>query len=849
MNYLLKAERYSHGVRLSGYTRELFQKLLHFLERLELKEPNRDQWGRVTMELKKRYYGLREDHREIFIHRNNFKDLLGYLTNIGVPEDRIEIVDIPIPAAEPAVFRVKDHLVPRDYQVPIIEALVNTEYSRRLDLYTGYGKDQPLTAKIKTPGGWTTMGEIQVGDKITAWDGTTTKVTGVYPQGKRTVFKLTFADGRTTRAGGQHLWKVYTTNAYSTDGWSIQTTEELLRLKNLKGARVYVPLCLSEEGVDQPLPIPPYTLGVILGDGGLTSGVSISKGDPEIFEHLQAELPEGLRLVECDNITKRVAGTGRVGGNAYRTALQELGLFGKKSIEKFIPEIYKRGSTQQRLELLQGILDTDGHAQKAGTVTFYSSSYRLAKDVQYLVRSLGGIARLGVKEPKYTYNGETRKGNTAYRVNIRFTQPSALFRLTRKKERMNDENQYAKNLKLRLEAVEVDGYEETRCISIEHPDHLYITDEFIVTHNTMSALSALARLGVRGVVMIQPKYFGIWIKALRETYEDIEGRYCTVSGSSELKALMEQAAEGELRYDIIIISMVTYRAYLEAYERFGEAITEIGYLCPPPRFHELLGAGVQINDEIQDDPGLVFRTDIFTNIAKQFYLSATPYTGNAMVTRMIDVMLPEETQCPLPEYNSYINTVAMVYSDPGITKGDYLTPFKNTYNHARYETRMLKKRRRLDRYFAMVRRLVYGLYVKDRIPGQKLLVLCATVKFIEALTRYLQQEFPDLVVGQHVAGSDPRKLQTNDITVSTIKSAGTGQDIIDLREVLLLQATDSKKDNIQILGRLRPLKNFPEHTPRLTYLVCADIPQQIRYYTNKQEHFRGRVKSHRTMRI
>lgn len=366
---------------------------------------------------------------------------------------------------------------------------------------------------------------------------------------------------------------------------------------------------------------------------------------------------------------------------------------------------------------------------------------------------------------------------------------------------------------------------------------------------TACALAALVDLGCRTVVMIPPKYFGIWEREIQNLLPDTVKRLMPVAGTNALKALIETALSGDLQDDIFLISSATYRAYIDAYEHHRQAITTLGYPVPPPRFHEAIGAGVQINDEFQDDPGLVFRTDLFTNIQKQIYLSATPYTGSEYVTKMINVMIPEHTACPLPEWDSYIDVIALTYDDPEVKRKDYLTPFKNSYNHARYETRMLKAKRRRNRYFAMVKRIVDGVFIKDREPGQKCLILCATVEFIKELTKYLNTAYPDLKVGMHVSGSDYRKLMANDITVSTIKSSGTGVDIPDLREVIKLHATDSKKDNMQVLGRLRHLKNYPDRSPRLTYLVCHQIPQQIRYYQNKKGHFDGRVKSHRTMRL
>lgn len=502
---LLRIERYSHGARVSKYSRDLYPKLTHFLEQLALKEPRRLPRGGMVMELKKRFYGATEDRREIYVHRNTVPSLINYLKERGIASKRIEFVDIPLPETEPVKLKVHDRFVPRDYQVPIIETLSDPLYSRRLDLQTGLGK-------------------------------------------------------------------------------------------------------------------------------------------------------------------------------------------------------------------------------------------------------------------------------------------------------------------------------------------------------TLCALMAVTAIGKRVVIMLPPKYFGIWIKALDETYQNIEGRYTTVSGSAELQQLIEMGVEHTLDYDLILVSSVTYRNYIESYERLGEGIVERGYLVPPTRFHECIRAGVQINDEIQEDPGLVFRTDVFTNVAKQMYLSATPFTGSEFVTRMIDHMLPAETQCPLPDLDVYINVVGILYNDT-VTPKDYLVPYKNTYNHARYEKRMLKSKRRQQRYFEMVAKIVNGIYITSREPGQKLLILCATVAFIHKLTKYLQDLHPDLQIGAHVAGSDYRKLQTNDITVSTIKSAGTGQDIINLRETLLLQATGSEKDNIQILGRLRRLRDWKDVTPRMTYLACMDIPQAMRYHLSKREYFDGRVLNHKVMRI
>lgn len=859
MDPLIRAERYSHGVRLFGYNRETFIKLTSFLEGLSLKEPKKMPHGGMIMELKKKYYGLTADYRELYIHRHHFEELLNYLVGRGVDPSRISQTLREAPAYVPAEYVVKEFYKLFDYQEIIVDELVDELYSRRLDLQTGKGKAAPLDAKIRIPGGWSTMGEMELGTKIIAPDGTETEVTGIFPQGITPVMRVTFGDGRSTECCPEHLWKVFYVNASPDKRWRVVNTMEMFRLINMPNPRVYVQLIEPEVQPAKDFPIPPYTLGVILGDGHIGEKVvQISKEDQDLFGFIEEELIPGHRLnVRTAKDRCHTRGISRTdtstGTNAYVTALTSMGLAGVTSSGKFIPEEYFEGSRDQRLALLQGLMDTDGTANSlktGGAISFCSTSYRLATGVQYLVRSLGGIASISVRHTQYTHNGVKKNGQVSYDVNIRYKKPSELFRIARKKERTNDEGQYCANLKLRVKSIEFVGQKETQCISVAHEERLYVTDDFIVTHNTLSALSAVARLKCRTIAMVYPKYFGIWEKALKETYEDIDGRYVTVSGSDELKTLIQRGLNNDLPWDFYIVSNVSYRSYIEAFEKFGEdAMEDLGFMVPPHRFHETIGFGCQINDEYQDDPALAFRIDMYTNVKKQIFLSATPFTGNPYVSRMIDVQLPRFTHCTLPAYDAYAEVISLFYGDVTVKPRDYLTPYKNTYNHARYETQMLKHKTRLATYFAMVKRIVQRLYASDHKPKQKMLILCSTVVFIQKLTQYLQKEFPQLQIGGHYSGSDPKLLQENNITVSTIKSAGTGQDIINLREVLLLQATGSERDTEQIKGRLRKLKDYPEVTPQLTYLVCTNIPQHIRYDNLHKADFEGKCKSHKTMRI
>lgn len=694
---VLKAERYTHGVRLFGYSRETYYRIEGFLKKLELREPKKLPHGRMTMELKKKYYGVFEDLSEIYIHVNSFVPLLDYLETKGIPRNNVQIKEIPVPTPLPAEFEVFEKYVLRDYQELIHEDITEKpHHSARVDLFTGYGKATSNETPVRIPSGWKPMGEIVVGDTVIGRHSQPTTVTGVYPQGEVALYRVTFEDGRSSEVCGEHLWQVHI-------GGENHVIDTNAISKVLESETVGIPLCVNT--------------------------------DPN-------------KVQELMTLTKG---------------------------HYFIGAIPLKGYTQGRII---NTLD--------------------------LFHSMGYIA--SVKNDVLSYDG------------------------------LQDY--------LDIVSIKPIPTAQATCITVDAPDNLFLIGDYVVTHNTLISLYSAKTLGHRVMVMLPPKYFGLWEEALDNTYKDIQMRYVRVSGSPDLKVLIDKVQAGELTdVDVFLVSNITYRNYIEAFENNNGVIEQLGYNVTPFRFHELLGIGLQINDEIQEDPGLLFRIDMYTNVAKQIYLSATPFTGNDYVTKMIDVMLPESTKVRLPKYESYIDCVGVLYNDIGIRPKDYLTPFKNTYNHARYETVMRDRPKRLKQYFEMIDRLVEGLYSKDRLPGQKLLILCSTVAFIELMVEHLTKRFPDLGVYGYTSGSSYEKLLASDITVSTIKSAGTGVDIPNLREVLLCQATDSKKDSIQILGRLRPLRDFKDVTPRLTYLCCENIPHHCRYARNKEKHLEGRTKS------
>jgi lipopolysaccharide biosynthesis glycosyltransferase len=355
-------------------------------------------------------------------------------------------------------------------------------------------KHQPLHSKIKVIGGWKTMGEMKIGDEVCTPDGGTAKVIGVYDKGKKPIYKITFADGRTAESTSEHLWKIYHENwrydwkrNLSKDPWKIWSLDQII---NYSSKRPFsIPLTEPTYGKKTALPIPPYLLGALLGNGSFSENQSIqfSTMNNTLIEKINSLLIEGYSLKEGGHHNYRLTHPNEFKKEQYyMDALDNLGLWGKLSNNKFIPEIYKEASAQDRLELLRGLMDTDGYAGKSGSVAYYTVSEQLANDAQYIVRSLGGMCKINKKtrgQRPLPQGRMSSKESTVYTCLIRHDHPENFFTLSYKMEhaRRRDKNIFRK---LNIVSIEPVGECDVRCILIDSPEHLYITDDFVVTHNT-----------------------------------------------------------------------------------------------------------------------------------------------------------------------------------------------------------------------------------------------------------------------------------------------------------------------------------------------------------------------------
>jgi len=361
----------------------------------------------------------------------------------------------------------------------------------------GLGKAQPLDCSVLTPTGWVQMGKLRPGMSVIGSDGKSCSVTGVFPQGEKDVYRILFSDGSSTRCCDEHLWSINT----PLRKWRglpprIMSLSEVRKssIRHVNGNRKYfIPLVSPVEFNKTDLPLHPYLMGVLIGDGGLTAHTPmLSSDDSEMVERVESLLPKGVRIRHksgCDYFLT----SGKRGGveNPLTGILRGAGLWGVLSPNKSVPLIYKFSCLTDRLEILRGLMDTDGwvsRCKRGNVIQFGSSSRELADDVVFLTRSLGGIASV---KPKKT------KSLPSYVVTLSLPSGVNPFRLDRKAKLVGLRAKYAPSRS--IDEIEYVGKSECQCISVDASDGLYVTDDFIVTHNTLQAIATALYLKDRGL--------------------------------------------------------------------------------------------------------------------------------------------------------------------------------------------------------------------------------------------------------------------------------------------------------------------------------------------------------------
>ena len=384
-----------------------------------------------------------------------------------------------------------------------------------LDHAVGAGKAQPLDAKVLTPDGWRKMGDLAVGDMVIGRDGLPTRIVGVFPQGEKEIYRVTLSDGAATECCDEHLWLTQTyaertaASGARRRGKNWPSAQPKVRaLSEIRNSLVADHLGAKNHSIPmvepvalnaRAVPLDPYVVGVLIGDGCLRSrGVMFSSADGEIIDKVRQRVPadcevryrskydyaicfNGEELYEARENASGFRGVAfaKVSNHPVICALRSLGMWGKYAHEKRVPYLYLNNSIEVRLGVLRGLMDTDGYVSAKGTaVEFTTTSPGLAEDVTMLVQSLGGV----------TQRREKRIVGYRNAITLAISMPPSInpFSLKRKADRVVPKTKYAPTRY--ITSVELVGRKQAQCISVDSPEHLYVTDDFIVTHNTFTMI-------------------------------------------------------------------------------------------------------------------------------------------------------------------------------------------------------------------------------------------------------------------------------------------------------------------------------------------------------------------------
>lgn len=367
------------------------------------------------------------------------------------------------------------------------------------------GRAQPVFTNVLTPDGWRPIGSLEVGDLVIGSNGEPTPVLGVYPQGEKDIYRVSAQDGSWTLCCGEHLWTVRTASDRRRDKpWRVLETKEMIgNLRAAHARRYELPMLTAPVSFpEREVPMDPYALGLLLGDGCIARGgtPSFATADPELVPALEAALP-GIKVRGrggYNYLINRAPVPGDDNGGVLthplKQALRALDLFGTKAHSKFVPDDYLYNSADVRLAVLQGLLDTDGgpvtQSNRTCRVQFSTTSILLRDDVIALVQSLGGVAYARLRGAEGRQPGRVNGRAVPFRrdahiVDIRLPEGIEPFRLARKAEKYRAAGGGGRPMRF-IDSIEPAGREEAVCIQVAAEDSLYVTQDYLLTHNTLN---------------------------------------------------------------------------------------------------------------------------------------------------------------------------------------------------------------------------------------------------------------------------------------------------------------------------------------------------------------------------
>lgn len=481
-----------------------------------------------------------------------------------------------------------------------------------------------------------------------------------------------------------------------------------------------------------------------------------------------------------------------------------------------------------RRALMASIIGLIGKFLPHGEIALQTKRKDLLTYARKLCWSLGGICRIDLAE-----YGE-------HVVLMTFSDYEGLIPPSPQSRRRKLKCEEIKADGVRILRIEPRESAEMQCISVDHPEHLYITDNYIATHNTFCALQAVANIGLRCAIFVKSMYIDKWVSDILKTYDIDKKRIMVIEGNASLMALFAKAKEGTLDADFLVFSISTVQRWFDLYESMGEYTRETGYDSTPLTWFNDLGIGVDLVDEVHQHFHAMFKLCLYKHVKYSIALSATLLHKDAFMEAMYDVMFPRVDRPVEMALDRYAHACAVHYNFINPTKIRTTEFGSNNYSHNALEKSVMSNPETEKNYFRMIDELLILGYFNNPKEKKSVAVFASTIEMCTRLTAHFKRKYPHLDIRRYV-GDDPYENAIEaDVRFTTVGSMGTAIDVPNLVCVILTQALSSVQANIQVLGRLRKIEG---ERVEFLFLTSDNINKHVDYYKEKREMLQNRAAS------
>lgn len=775
-----------------------------------------------TNEVKRKclqYFTLDKPLREFFIYSGNDPDnqpVFGherdviYITSGFLKVKDTDIMHLRIDKTKeiptPKVIELKMNREPRsDLQRDCIKQMTtSTSHKLTIELKPGTGKAEPYSRKIPTPTekGFTLMGDLQVGDYVFAQDGSKTKVIGIFEQGEQDIYKITFQDGRVAYCHEEHLWTV---KSHKNGLWKTKMLKDMIndfkhesKWKKEHGRedpyayKYYIPQCNPVQYPHKDVPIDPWVLGCFIGNGCCTcKQLTISSPDETIprkiakmYGFVVKRNPANFSYVFFDRNGKSSIKTSEF----FKDVPCMIDCYSRN---KVIPREYMINDVETRLSLLQGLMDTDGSiviGDNRYHVRFTSTSENLLKQVVQLLYMFGYSGSI-IKDNRAEKYIENYCGEVIFRVphSVKYM----FFRNLGKRiiaQEASSVPQKNYHNDLLIKDISFSHREKCRCIMVEHPYHMYLTEDYIVTHNTFIALYSAAQLKMKPLIVAPTSLLkNQWIENIEELGIDKNDIATKIWDAPDKKVCVVtiSSLENALRDD--------WNGLMKTLDRSG--------------------FGIKVIDEAHLHLKGVLKFDAVCNIEHNWYLSATLGRSDAAEDRILNrALLDAERFVGNSSYEEYQHEYVQVYlqdiyyfpssklckkffryGSKGLVRASYYNMLMNYHDGRPF----------ISNVITLIKR-AKGIITYDG----KILVLVPLISIIKRIVEVMKKDpyfnqFKFAGIDGSMSLRERREAMDCDIILSTSLSMGTGVDVANLGVVINFDQYASAIITEQIFGRLR----------------------------------------------